>query len=90
MIMPCMNSTSACDRGGSVALVDGGSVLLGLPGAPGCTKTGVAESVCCAHIAEEKRPGEDGKPVGALVASSMPHSTTDPLAEWSFRLQQKR
>src|SRR5438445_5896351 len=84
MIMPCMNSTSACDRGGSVALVDGGSVLLGLPGAPGCTTTGVAESVCCARAREAR------KPVGTLVASSMPLRTTDPLAEWSFRLRQKR
>src|SRR5438445_11385878 len=82
--MPCMNSTSACDRGGSVALVDGGSVLLGLPGAPGCTTTGVAESVCCAHAGEARRP------VGTLVASSRPHKTADPLREWSFRLRQKR
>src|SRR5579864_7606266 len=45
MIMPCMNSTSAGDRGGSVPLVDAGSVLLGSPGAPGCTTTGFAELV---------------------------------------------
>src|SRR5229473_1541215 len=55
MIMPCMNSTSACDRGGSLALVDVGRVLLGLPGAPGCTITGVAGSVCCDHIEEQKK-----------------------------------
>src|SRR5882757_10660683 len=61
MIMPCMNSTSACDRGGSVALVDGGRVLLGLPGAPGCTTTGVAGSVCCDPIAEQKNPEEQKK-----------------------------
>ena len=47
-----MNSTSAADRGGSVAWVDGGSVLVGAPGAPGCTTTGFAGSACCAHIAE--------------------------------------
>jgi hypothetical protein len=41
-----MNSASARDRGGSVALVDGGNVLLGLPGGPGCTTTGFAGSVC--------------------------------------------
>src|SRR5216684_3572156 len=58
MIMPCMNSTSACDRGGSVALVDGGSVLLGLPGAPGCTTTGFAGSVCCERETERKKPAE--------------------------------
>src|SRR6202035_1702276 len=54
MIMPCMNSTSACERGGRVALVDGGSVLLGWPGAPGCTTTGLGGSVCCADIVYEK------------------------------------
>lgn len=49
MIMPCMNSTSACDRGGSVALVDAGSFLVGCPGAPGWTTTGVVASGCCAR-----------------------------------------
>src|ERR1700676_4347282 len=77
MIMPRMNSTSAWDLGGSVAFVDGGSVLLGLPGAPGCTTTGVAGSVCCARAGEEK------KTAGALTASSVPHSTADALSEWS-------
>src|SRR6266581_9748339 len=71
MIMPCMNSTSACDRGGSLALVEGGSVLLGLPGAPGCTTTGVAGSVCFAHmapdIADEKNPGEQKKNAAVLA-----------------------
>src|ERR1700693_689550 len=90
MIMPCMNSTSACDRGGSVALVDGGSVLLGLPGAPGCTTTGLPGSVCQALITEEKRPVEQQKLAGTLAASNMPHSTADPLAERSFRLQRKQ
>src|SRR6266481_2833780 len=74
MIMPCMNSTSACDRGGSVALVDGGSVLLGLPGAPGCTTTGFAGSVCRALIAEEKTPAGHKKPVETLAASNIPRS----------------
>jgi len=66
-----MNSTSACDRGGSVALVDGGSVLLGLPGALGCTTTGFAGSVCCERAVEQKTLAE------ALAASNMPHSTAD-------------
>jgi hypothetical protein len=56
--MPCMNSTSACDRGGSVALVDGGSVRLGLPGAPGCTTTGFAGSICRAQTVEDERAPE--------------------------------
>src|SRR5258708_2642796 len=70
MIMPCMNSTSACDRGGSLARVDGGSVLLGLPGAPGCTTTGVAPAVCRARIAEQKNPGEQKKAAARLTLLS--------------------
>jgi hypothetical protein len=61
-----------------VAFVDGGSVLLGLPGAPGCTTTGVAGSACCARTEQQK------KPVAEFAASSMPHSTADLLA--GFRL----
>src|ERR1700693_3967411 len=83
MIMPCMNSTSACDRGGNVALVEGGSVLLGFPGAPGCTTTGaVAESPCCACASIEKH-------ARALAASSMTHSTAAPLAPLSPLLRRK-
>jgi len=81
MIMPCMKSTSACERGGSVALVDGGNVLLGLPGAPGCTTTGFPGSVRWAHIAEEKIAGR--------VATSIPRLTADPLVEQSLRLRRK-
>src|SRR5277367_2241205 len=73
MIIPCMNSTSACDCLGSVPFVDGGSVLLGLPGAPGCTTAGVAVSVCCAHNVEGKRPGAQKIPVRALAARKMQH-----------------
>jgi len=76
-----MNCTSACDLGGSVALVDGGNVLLGLPGGPGCTTTGFAGSVCCALITGEKRPMEQKKPAEAHAVSNLPHSTADPLAE---------
>ena len=39
-----------------MAFVDDGSVLLGLPGAPGCTTTGLPESFCCADVDEEKTP----------------------------------
>ena len=48
MIMPCMNAASAGAMGGSVAFVEEGSVLVGFPGAPGCTTTGAAASLCCA------------------------------------------
>lgn len=47
-----MNSTSANERGGSVALVEGGSVLVGAPGTPGCTTTGFAESICWADATD--------------------------------------
>jgi hypothetical protein len=55
MIMLCMNSTSACERGGNLAFVDGGRVLVGWPGAPGCTTTGAEESRCCDGDGEEKK-----------------------------------
>src|ERR1700741_4459309 len=78
MIMPCMNSTSACDLGGKVPFVDGGSVLLGWPGAPGCTTTGFVESVCFANTLEEKKIGM------ALTASNMPHSILRPCTSIRF------
>jgi hypothetical protein len=56
MIIPCMNSTSLGERGGRVALVDGGNVRVGRPGAPGCTTTGGdLESACCAQSGSDKR-----------------------------------
>src|SRR5438270_1538093 len=56
MIMPCMNSTSAGERGGSFAVVEEGSLLLGLPGAPGWTTTEGAGPLCCARTAEQSNP----------------------------------
>jgi len=51
-----MNSTSFGERGGSVALVDDGSVRVGCPGAPGCTTTGGAgDSACCAQTGGDKK-----------------------------------
>src|SRR5580704_19655250 len=75
MIIPCMNATSAGERSGRTPLVDAGRVLLGFPGAPGCTTTGaVAESVCCA------RPARDPNAAAALAASSTPLSAAHILA----------
>src|SRR5260370_33002834 len=82
--MSRINSPSACDRSGSFALVDGGSVLLGFPGAPGCTITGLAGSLCCA------RAGEHKEAAGVPAASSMPYTTADLLAEWRPRFGPKR
>ncbi|MDQ6651977.1 MAG: hypothetical protein M3Y84_04445 [Acidobacteriota bacterium] len=51
-----MNSTSFGERGGSRALVDGGSFWVGWPGAPGCTTTGGAgDSACCAQTGSDKK-----------------------------------
>src|ERR1700691_6507440 len=75
MIMPCVNATSAGERAGSTPFVDGGRILLGFPGAPGCTTTGaVAESVCCARKARERNAA------AALAASSTPLSAAHILA----------
>jgi hypothetical protein len=87
--MPCMNYTSACDCGGSVAFVEGGSVLLGWPGAPGCTTTGFPGSVCGARIAAEKWPAQQKKVAGTLAASNRLHRTAERLAERSFRWRRK-
>src|SRR5271170_3856025 len=76
MIIPCMNSTSACVRAGKTPLVDGGRVLLGCPGAPGCTTTGpVAGFDCC------PRTGNESKAAAALDASSTAHTSAETLAE---------
>ena len=55
MIMPCMNCTSAGERGGSVALVVAGKVRVGWPGAPGCTMTGAVRSLCWAHTGSARK-----------------------------------
>src|SRR5271157_453434 len=73
MIMPCMKSTSACDRGGRVARVEDGRDLLGSPGAPGCTTAGFARSGRCAWAAGEKKTEK------TLAASNA--RTTTPCAE---------
>jgi hypothetical protein len=54
--MPCMKRTSAGERGGTLALVEGGSVRVGWPGAPGCTTTGVIGPACCAQTGSENKP----------------------------------
>src|SRR5574341_351440 len=53
--MPCINSTSLGEPGGSVARVDAGSVLVGCPGAPGCTTTGALDSFCWAQTGSADR-----------------------------------
>jgi hypothetical protein len=54
MIIPCMNSTSFGEFGGNVARVVDGNDLVGWPGAPGWTTTGVAGSGVCAETEIDK------------------------------------
>src|ERR1700692_607703 len=81
--MPCMNSTSASERGGRVALVDDGSVLLGAPGAPGCTTTGFAGSLCRARAAGEMI-------IPKTLAPSNARITTRTKPGWGFRSRRKQ
>ena len=83
--MPCIKATSAGERCGSVAWVEGGRVLLGFPGAPGWTTTGVlAESVCCACA------GSRNKISGAHTDTSAQKIGTAVRANQIFRLRQHK
>lgn len=69
--MPCMNSTSALEIGGSAACVSAGRVFVASPGAPGCTTAGALFAFCApatatprhihakapAHAAQARPPG---------------------------------
>jgi len=50
-----MNCASDGEAGGSAALVVGGRVRVGFPGAPGWTTTGVDGEVCCAETRKENK-----------------------------------
>jgi hypothetical protein len=79
-----MNSTSFGERGGSIALVDGGSLRVGSPGAPGCTTTGGAlGSACCAQT------GSDKKHVRAMAEMSPLRDATTLITDRSLSLALK-
>src|SRR5690242_13151421 len=80
MIMPCMNSTSFCDSGGSFAVVEDGNFRLGWPGAPGCTTTG--GDACCAGAPEPKEPA-------GLPGKRSPPTTANACADSKLRLRDK-
>src|ERR1700733_6444871 len=82
MIIPCMNSISACEGRDNVALVEADSVLLGCPGAPGCTTTGGDAFACCA------RAGADKKPEKMIETTRNPESDAHPLPMRCQRLRQ--
>jgi len=50
-----MNSTSFAEFGGNFARVDDGNDLVGWPGAPGWTTTGVAGSGVCAETDSDSK-----------------------------------
>jgi len=70
-----MNFTSASDTGGSWALVVGGNVLLGWPGAPGCTTTG-----CWAQT------GNENKQTSSMAAKIKLRDNSTPITKRSLRL----
>lgn len=79
MIMPRINSASACEKGGSLGLVDGGSVLLRSPGAPGWTTTGAPGSGCCAATPKQT------KFAAGLVARNTAQKAANAPADRSLR-----
>jgi hypothetical protein len=62
-----MNSTSAGDSGGNFALLEGGRILVGWPGAPGCTTTEAVEPSC------SERAGEGPEAKENAAASNAAH-----------------
>src|SRR6476646_12082548 len=81
MIMPCLNSASACDHGGSFAVVDAGSLFVGLPGAPGRTTTAAPGPVCCACAIGQKES------VRALTPKNRPHNKANARADRDLPLR---
>src|SRR5258708_2233203 len=53
MIIPCMNSTSAAELGGSLPRIDCRRARVSLPAAPGCTTTGAVDAGSCAQTGNE-------------------------------------
>jgi hypothetical protein len=78
-----MKSTSAADRGGRLALVEGGSVLVGIPGAPGCTTEGFAGAVC-------REPAAGSKVKEQNITTKAIRRLAMPREKPNFRSQRKR
>jgi hypothetical protein len=80
-----MNSTSFGERGGSVALVDDGSIRVAWPGALGCTTTGRdLDSSLWAQT------GSDKKHVRTPTAKSKLRDAAIVINDLSLRLGLKR
>jgi hypothetical protein len=74
-----MNCTSAVETGGSFALVFDDKTFVRLPGAPGCTTTGLAGAGFCAQL----RKGD--KPESALAVESTQKQATTLTTNLSAR-----
>lgn len=61
-----------------MALVDGGRVRVGWPGAPGCTTTGGLGSACCADTGSEKKHAK------APAAKSPTRDAVAPITDRNF------
>ncbi|MDX6457170.1 MAG: hypothetical protein QOJ51_6183 [Acidobacteriaceae bacterium] len=83
MIMPCINATSACDRCGTVGRVEGGSVLLGSPGAPGWTTEGAAGVSFCAYAAGKRNIARTGADISRPSSAPGPSANRDHPVQWT-------
>src|SRR5215469_5578162 len=74
MIMPCMKATSADETVLGLARLEGGRVLLGSPGAPGCT---TEAELCCALAAGASTSRKEIKRTAmtVLILESFSHPT---------------
>ena len=81
--MPCMKSTSACANGGKLGLVPAGNVVLGWPGAPGCTTTGC-------DVPAWPHAGATNNPAEPLKAASKPNTDATTVADLVLSLRGSR
>jgi hypothetical protein len=79
-----MNSTFFFELGGSFALVSAGKVLVGCPGAPGCTTVGELPSAFCPNAPTVKKQTS-----APAAASPLPEAAT-PNIDRSFGLTLKQ
>jgi hypothetical protein len=74
-----MNSTFFFELGGSFALVSAGKVLVGCPGAPGCTTVGALLSAFCPNAPTDKKQTS-----APAAASPLPETATPNIDRSSW------
>lgn len=75
-----MNSTSLGEGGGNVARVDGGSVRVGWPGAPGWTITGGVLGPACCALADDRTDSDNKHTSAPVVRTALRHTFTNPTS----------